>query len=113
MKNNKIKALVKAARKTAKEDIQNGLITYLKESTGKLQATSKKLDKKIEKGAKILAKKIAKELVIDGAPLLNDHNVKQAEKASGKTSAPKAKPVAKPDNATASAKPVKTVVAAS
>jgi hypothetical protein len=36
-----------------------------------LQHGSKKVDKKIAKGAKILAKKIAKELVINGNALLS------------------------------------------
>jgi hypothetical protein len=98
MKNTKIKALVKAARKTAKEEIQTSLIANLKEVTSKLKHSSKKLDKKIEKGAKILAKKIAKDLIIDGPALQKEKEAVIAApapiqpKTTVKKEAAKAKP---------------------
>jgi hypothetical protein len=106
MKNNKIKALVKAARKTAKEEIQTSLIANLKEVTAKLKHGSKKLDKKIEKGAKILAKKIVKDLVIDGPAL-------QKEKEAAVTAATPAPVTAKTNvkKEAAKAKPAKAEAA--
>lgn len=102
MKNNKIKTLVKAARKSAKEEIQTSLITNLKEVTAKLKHGSKKLDKKIEKGAKILAKKIAKDLVIDGPALQKEKDAAiAANPATSKTVVKKEAAKAKPAKAEA------------
>jgi len=65
MKKNKLKSLVKAARKTAEKDIHLSLVTSLQEIAGKFGEGSKKLNKDIEKGARRLAKKIATDIKID------------------------------------------------
>lgn len=71
MKKAKLKSLVKAARKTAKESIANKVVTDLNAFTAELGQDSKKLNKQIKKGANQLAKKIAKEINIDKAALVN------------------------------------------
>jgi hypothetical protein len=65
MKKSKLKSLVKSAKKAAKSDIEVSFILKLTEVTDQLGKPSKKLKKTIAKGAKQLAKKIAKELPID------------------------------------------------
>ena len=65
MKKNKLKSLVKAARKTAEKDIHLSLVTSLQDIAGKFGEGSKKLNKDIEKGARRLAKKIATDIKID------------------------------------------------
>ena len=65
MKKNKLKSLVKAARKTAEKDIHLSLVTSLQEIAGKFGEGSKKLNKDIEKGARRLAKKIATDIKIN------------------------------------------------
>lgn len=65
MKKNQLKALVKSARKTTKENIRLSVLTQLKDTTAKLGLTSKKINKEIEKSAKQLAKKLSAEVKID------------------------------------------------
>ena len=61
----KLKPLIKEAKKTTKQNIEQTLITQLKNITAKFGESSKKLDKKIGKEAKKLAKKFAKNIKID------------------------------------------------
>jgi predicted oxidoreductase len=65
MKKKKLKALVKSAKKTLREDIKTDLITRLQEITGKYGQDSKKLNKDIQKGASQLARKLAKDIKVD------------------------------------------------
>jgi predicted oxidoreductase len=65
MKKKKLKALVKSAKKTIREDIKTDLITRLQEITGKYGQDSKKLNKDIQKGASQLARKLAKDIKVD------------------------------------------------
>jgi poly-D-alanine transfer protein DltD len=65
MKKDKLKALVKSARKSTTETIKLTLITQLKETAEKLGIASKKTTKEIEKSAKNLAKKLSAEIKID------------------------------------------------
>lgn len=78
MKKDKLKSLVKAARKTARKDIELRLITELKELAGKLGQDSKKLKKDIEKGSKQLAKKLSRKLKIDKSAILEASNETKA-----------------------------------
>jgi hypothetical protein len=80
MKSKQAKQLIRAARKTAKENIQASLIANLTEVIGKAGHGSKKLDRKIVKGAKILAKKLAKDLVIDGGAVAAEQDKAEAAK---------------------------------
>jgi len=64
MKKKKLKSLVKSARKTAEKDIRADLVKGLNEIAGKFGEGSKKLTKDIEKGARQLAKKLAKDIKI-------------------------------------------------
>ena len=84
MKSKQAKQLIKAARKTAKENIQASLIANLTETIGKAGHGSKKLDKKIIKGAKLLAKKLAKDLVIDGGAVAVEQDKAKAAKTEKK-----------------------------
>lgn len=84
MKSKQAKQLIKAARKTAKENIQASLIANLTETIGKAGHGSKKLDKKIIKGAKLLAKKLAKDLVIDGSAVAVEQDKAEAAKTEQK-----------------------------
>lgn len=70
MKKNKLKKLVKSARKTIKKNIKLSLVAELQSLTGKLNQDSKKLAKEIEKGSKELAKKISKGIKIDKSTLV-------------------------------------------
>ena len=74
MKKAKIKSLVKAARKTAKESIATKVVTDLTAFTAELGQSSKKLSKEIKKGANQLAKKISKEIKIDKAAFADADN---------------------------------------
>ncbi|MBC7914080.1 MAG: hypothetical protein H7Y07_08155 [Pyrinomonadaceae bacterium] len=65
MKKDKLKLLIKSARKTARKDIKLSLISELKEVADKLGQDSKKFNKEIEKGSKQLAKKLSKQLKIN------------------------------------------------
>lgn len=65
MKNNDIKSLAKAARKSAATTIEAGLLTALKSIAAKLRQNEKHFQKEIEKGAKKLAKKLSKEIELD------------------------------------------------
>ncbi|MEJ7780328.1 MAG: hypothetical protein WKF68_12145 [Daejeonella sp.] len=64
MKKNKLKTLVKSARKTALKDIKASLITQLSEISARLGQDPEKLSKTIGKGSKKLAKKLIKEFKI-------------------------------------------------
>lgn len=64
MKKSKLKSLVKAARATAKKDIQTSIVTGLRETISQFGESSKKLNRDIEKAAKNLAKKISKDIKI-------------------------------------------------
>lgn len=82
MKKAKIKSLVKAARKTAKESIATKVITDLTAFTAELGHSSKKLNKEIKKGANQLAKKIAKEIKVDKTAFANaDKDIKPIKSA--------------------------------
>jgi hypothetical protein len=70
MKKKKLKSLVKSARKTVRNDIKRSLITELTGIAVKLGQDSKKLNKEIEKGSKELAKKLAKDIKIDKAAIV-------------------------------------------
>lgn len=70
MKKKKLRSLIKSARKTVKNDIQENLINGLKAITLQLGQDSKKLTKDIEKGARQLAKKLAKDIKIDKAAII-------------------------------------------
>jgi CRISPR/Cas system CMR-associated protein Cmr5 small subunit len=62
MKKNKQKAIVKEARKVAKQEIKNHIIEALKIISEKFGKGSKKINKIIEKDAIQLAKKLSKEI---------------------------------------------------
>ncbi|WP_158797697.1 hypothetical protein [Pedobacter sp. L105] len=64
MKKKQLKSLVKSARKTAEKDIRADLVKGLNEIASKFGEGSKKLTKDIEKGARLLAKKLAKDIKI-------------------------------------------------
>lgn len=88
----KLKPLIKEAKKTAQRAIHQHLAVQLKEITSKFGEGSKKLDKKIEKEAKKLARKFAKDIKINKEGLLKDNTVVKAPEAA----APKAEAPAKP-----------------
>lgn len=68
----KLKPLIKEAKKTAQKAIHQQLVASLKDVAAKFSSPSKKLDKKIEKEAKKLAKKMAKNISINKDELLKD-----------------------------------------
>lgn len=74
MKKSKLKSLVKSARKTAKKDIRLSLVAGLKEIAGKYGNGSKKLEKDIKKGSKLLAKVLSKDIKIDKSALQETHS---------------------------------------
>jgi len=78
MKKNKLKSLVKSARKSATKDIRLSLIAELNEITGTFGAGSKKLKKDIEQGSKQLAKKISKNIKIDKSAFIKSDKVAEA-----------------------------------
>lgn len=89
MKKSKLKSLVKSARKTAEKDIRLSLKNNLKEIAAQF-GESKKLSRDIEKGSKILAKKLAKDIKIDKSSFIKkddaviieaDHQIIAAESA--------------------------------
>jgi hypothetical protein len=95
---NKLKPLVKEAKKTAQKAIQLTLVAQLKDITAKFAVGSKKLDKQIQKEAKKLAKKFAKDIKIDTATLVKvDDQPKaiEAPKAAPAKTKTTAEPVVK------------------
>jgi len=78
MKKNKLKSLVKSARKSATKDIRLSLIADLNEITSTFGGGSKKLKKNIEQGSKQLAKKIAKNIKIDKSAFIKSDKVAEA-----------------------------------
>ncbi|MEB0260311.1 MULTISPECIES: hypothetical protein [unclassified Mucilaginibacter] len=105
---NKLKPLVKEAKKIAQKSLHQTLVAQLKEATAKFGVASKKLDKKIEKEAKKLAKKFAKDIKIDTTTLVKAEEPKAPE--APKTGKPVAAAKAK---TTPAAKKAETVVTAS
>jgi hypothetical protein len=75
MKKKKLKALVKSAKKTIREDIKTDLIARLQEITAKYGQDSKKLNKDIQKGAAQLARKLAKDIKVDKAAVAEVHEL--------------------------------------
>lgn len=65
MKKSKSKSLTNKARKAARKDINIKLITGLKTITHDLVLPSKRLDKILIKEAKVLARKISRQLVFE------------------------------------------------
>lgn len=100
----KLKPLVKEAKKNAQKAIQLSLITQLKEITSKFGEGSKKLEKRIAKEAKKLAKKLAKDIKIEAVLVKTEDKPKVAEIPTPKV-ASKAKTVAVPVAPKAPAKP--------
>lgn len=98
----KLKPLVKEAKKNAQKAIQLSLITQLKEITSKFGEGSKKLEKKIAKEAKKLAKKLAKDIKIEAVLVKTEEKPKVAETPKA---TPKVKTVAVPVTKKAPAKP--------
>lgn len=99
---NKLKPLVKEAKKNAQKAIQLSLVTQLKEITAKFGEGSKKLEKRIAKEAKKLAKKLAKDIKVEAILVKTEGKPKVAETPK---EAPKAKTVAEPVAKKAPAKP--------
>ena len=99
MKKDKLKTLVKSARKTAKEVLRSSIALQLKDATSKLGLTSKKVNKAIEKTAKQLAKKLSSEVTIDKDALA----ITVPEPVEVKTAEPQK--IAKTPSKKASAKP--------
>ena len=92
MKKSKLKLLVKEARKSAKKNIEQSVITQVKELTATLAPNTKKLEREITKGAKQLAKKLAKELKFDTTVFAEvTEEVKQPEVIQAAEQALKAK----------------------
>ena len=60
MKTESTKSIAKQAQETTKKNIQTSLITELKAFAAKLGHSSKKIDKEIQKAAKLLSKKLSK-----------------------------------------------------
>jgi len=102
----KLKPLIKEAKKNAQKAIEQNLVTQLKEITSKFGEGSKKLEKKIAKEAKKLAKKLAKDIKIEAILVKTEEKLKVAEapKVDSKA-APKAKAAAVPVAKKAPAKP--------
>ncbi|MBB5394639.1 MULTISPECIES: hypothetical protein [unclassified Mucilaginibacter] len=77
----KLKPLVKEAKKAAQKAIQLSLVTHLKEITARFGEGSKKLDKQVEKEAKKLSKKFAKHIKVNKGALIggDDQSKKEAE----------------------------------
>ena len=103
MKKNKLKTLVKSARKSTTVAIRASLVAQLKETAEKLGVASKKTTKEIEKSAKNLAKKLAAEVKVDKDALIAAAQAKEVAAA-------KEAPAAEPAKA-AEAKPVKAAKA--
>jgi hypothetical protein len=91
---NKLKPLVKEAKKTSQKAIQLSLVAQLKEITARFGVGSKKLDKQIQKEAKKLAKKFAKDIKVDTAALVKVDEPKALE--APKAAPAKTKTVAEP-----------------
>jgi hypothetical protein len=73
MKKQKLKSLVKTARKAERKKIKSNIFLELKAVAEKLVPTSKKIEKVIKKEAKELAKVISLEIKIDKAALVVAH----------------------------------------
>ncbi|WP_121200091.1 hypothetical protein [Mucilaginibacter gracilis] len=98
MKNTKRKSLIKSARKTAKKNILVSLIAELKKVSANIGAGSQKLEKVIEKGSGKLAKKVAKEIMLDEVAIVAAGEVeKTAEIPVTKKGKVKAAPADKAD----------------
>ena len=69
MKNKKIKAIAKSAKKATKNDIKKHLLKDLREITVKFGQKSKKLDQQIKKSAKQITKLLAKNIKPDTSVL--------------------------------------------
>ncbi|MDB5126630.1 hypothetical protein [Mucilaginibacter sp.] len=91
---NKLKPLVKEARKTAQKAIQLSLVAQLKDITARFGVGSKKLDKQIQKEGKKLAKKFAKDIKVNAAALVKVDEPKALE--TPKAIPAKTKTVAEP-----------------
>lgn len=78
MKKNKLKALVKSARKATTQTIKLAVATQLIETAEKLGIASKKATKEIEKSAKQLAKKLSSEIKVDKDALAAAAEIKTA-----------------------------------
>ncbi|MES2063731.1 MAG: hypothetical protein V4456_17525 [Bacteroidota bacterium] len=103
----KLKPLIKEAKKNAQKAIQQNLVIQLKEITAKFGEGSKKLEKKIAKEAKKLAKKLAKDIKIEAVLVKTEEKTKVAEAPKVELKAvPKAKATAVPVAKKASAKPI-------
>jgi hypothetical protein len=89
----KLKPLIKEAKKNAQKAIQLSLVTQLKEITAKFGEGSKKLEKRIVKEAKKLAKKLAKDIRVEAVLVKTEEKPKVAEASKV---APKAKAIAQP-----------------
>lgn len=74
MKKSKLKSLVKSARKTAEKDIRLSLTSSLKDIAAQF-GESKKLNRDIAKGSKLLAKKLAKDIKIDKSSFIKTDDV--------------------------------------
>jgi hypothetical protein len=98
MKKNKLKALVKSARKNTTETIKAALVATLNEAAQKLGVASKKTTKEIEKSAKNLAKKLSAEVKVDKDALAKAATEAKIVVVAQETIAtePKAAKVAKP-----------------
>ena len=97
MKDTKNKALIKAAKKEAKKNIHNSLISELEKVVGSIGTVSAKLKKVIAKSSEKLAKKITKEIQLDKAVIAaNVTPVKVVKSSPAKaTSVKTKKPVTK------------------
>lgn len=87
MKQNKLRKLAKTAQKKISKNIEQRLITELKTVSGTLGTGSEKLEKRIVKGSKQLAKKLSKEILIDKSALIAAHQEAKAAKVPASTNA--------------------------
>lgn len=85
MKQTKLKKLAKTAQKEISKNIKDHLITELKSVSGTLGTGSEKLEKRIVRGSKKLAKKLSKEISIDKSILLTAYQEAKEVKASTDT----------------------------
>lgn len=87
MKQNKLRKLAKTAQKKISKNIEQRLITELKTVSSTLGTGSKKLEKRIIKGSKQLAKKLSKEILVDKSALIAAHQDAEAVKIPEATNA--------------------------
>ena len=85
MKNKKIKALAKSAKKAAGKNINKHLLKDLREITVKFGQKSKKLDQQIKKSAKQITKLLAKNIKTDTSVLLKTLEEQKEPKSSEST----------------------------